>query len=384
MKRIHVISPYLSRFGGGVFTVVRELYNNKSKLLKKNSQFYIWGYKDKNSHEDCATIGGQKLLYKVRLRFINKICYSYELKKNLIKNIKKNDIIHLHGLWLYPSLLLKNSKKNNFKKIISTHGMLDSWALNNSRLKKNISLALYERKNLNSADCIHALCLRELTDIKKISPNVPIAVIPNGIYLPTIKIDKSQKKQIRRLLFLGRIHPKKGLSNLIKAWSEFSEVENWELVIAGTDENGYENRLKKLALECKISDSIRFIGPVFGLKKEELLLSADAFILPSFSEGLPMSILEAWSYKLPVIMTPECNLDLGFQKNAAIKIDSSTIGIRKGLSALLEYDETELVSKGENGYQLVKESFTWDIVSEKMEKLYLWLSNLSDKPDFVY
>ena len=97
-----------------------------------------------------------------------------------------------------------------------------------------------------------------------------------------------------------------------------------------------------------------------------------------------MSVLEAWSYKLPVIMTPECNLEIGFQKGAAIEIDTTVIGITNGILELLEYDNLELIKKGVIGYELVRKDFTWDIVSEKMEKVYLWLSGLNDKPDFVY
>ena len=281
-------------------------------------------------------------------------------------------------------LCLKISKKNKIKKIISPHGMLDSWALKNSRFKKIISLMLFERKNLRTADCIHALCEKELQDIKKIVSDVPIAIIPNGVYLPILKNNKLKNNEVKRLLFLGRIHPKKGLTNLLKAWEEVSKIKKWELVIAGVDENGYESYLKKLSIEKNIYKSVKFVGPVFGKEKENLLLSADAFILPSFSEGLPMSVLEAWSYKLPVIMTPECNLEIGFQKGAAIEIDTTVIGITNGILELLEYDNLELIKKGVIGYELVRKDFTWDIVSEKMEKVYLWLSGLNDKPDFVY
>tara|TARA_R110002051_G_scaffold238375_2_gene299124 strand:+ start:16426 stop:17592 length:1167 start_codon:yes stop_codon:yes gene_type:complete len=384
MKRIHIISPFLSRFGGGVFTVIKALYNTKSQLTKKNSSFYIWGYKDDFCENDCISIKGKKSFFNYKFKFINKIFYSPEFKGNLFNEIKDGDIVHLHSLWLYPSVMFKSFKKNKIKKIISPHGMLDSWALKNNSFKKNISLILFERKNLRTADCIHALCEKEFQDIKKIATEVPIAIIPNGVYLPKLKNKEQKNNDVKRLLFLGRIHPKKGLTNLLKAWEVVSKIKKWELVIAGVDENGYESYLKKLSIEKNIFKSVKFVGPVFGKEKENLLLSADAFILPSFSEGLPMSVLEAWSYKLPVIMTPECNLEIGFQKGAAIEIDTTVIGITNGILELLEYDNLELMKKGELGYELVRKEFTWNIVSEKMEEVYLWLSGLSDKPDFVY
>jgi poly(glycerol-phosphate) alpha-glucosyltransferase len=131
-----------------------------------------------------------------------------------LSKVKHNDIIHLHSLWQYPSILLNQlNKGRKFKKIISPHGMLDPWALNNNKTQKAISLYLYEKKNLNTADCIHALCEQEYRDIKKIAPNVPVAIIPNGVYLPDIISEQKESNSIKQILFLGRIHPKKGIEN---------------------------------------------------------------------------------------------------------------------------------------------------------------------------
>ena len=111
MKRIHIISPFLSRFGAGVFTVIKALYNTKSQLTKKDSSFYIWGYKDGFCENDCISIKGKKSFFNYKFKFINKIFYSSEFKGSLFNEIKNGDIIHLHGLWLYPSVMFKNFKK---------------------------------------------------------------------------------------------------------------------------------------------------------------------------------------------------------------------------------------------------------------------------------
>lgn len=379
---IHIISPILSRFGGGVFTVVKELYGSKSLLAKRNINFFLWGYKDDFCEEDCKSIPSIKNFVSLKGLPLNKIYYSSELRDKLPKKILYNDIIHLHSLWQYPSILLnKLNKDRKFKKVISPHGMLDPWALNNNKIQKAISLYLYEKKNLNTADCIHALCEQEFRDIKKLAPNVPVAIIPNGVYLPKAETNSAYTNSEKQILFLGRIHPKKGLENLIRAWGNIKE-HNWKLVIAGVDENGYEDYLKKIVLELNLNN-VEFVGPVFGKEKEALLMSSSAFILPSFSEGLPMSILEAWSYKLPVLMTPQCNLETGFNAGAAIEIDSSVSGIKDGILKLFSMKNENVIDMGLKGYELVNSEYTWDKVGDKMEKLYLWLIDKAEKPNFV-
>lgn len=381
--RVHIISPILSRYGGGVYTVIKELYGSKSLLSKKNISLFLWSYKDNFCEEDCLSINANKTFVTLKYPLINKIFYSSELKSKLFNKIEANDIIHLHSLWQYSSILLnKLNKDKKIKKIISTHGMLDPWALNNNRVKKMISFYIYERKNLSTADCIHALCEKEYNDIRKLVPNVPVAIIPNGVYLPEIKFEDKIKNRKKQLLFLGRIHPKKGIENLIKAWNEVKNIE-WKLVIAGVDENGYENYLKKITSELKLDDSVEFVGSAFGAKKANLLLESDAFVLPSLSEGLPMSVLEAWSYRLPVLITPQCNLEIGYRVGAAFKIDTDISSIKNGLIDLFQENENTLKEMGILGYELVKSDYTWDKVGDKMEKLYLWVKGELDRPDFI-
>lgn len=380
--RLFVLNLSLSRHGGGIFTVIKELY--QSKIIRKSiySDINFSGYLDKYSSEDSKLFFGVVNNFKVPIKGLNKILYSLELKKFLFREVSENDIIHLHSLWIYLSILSSNLQKmKNVRKVISTHGMLDEWALKNAGFKKQIALRLFEKKNLNTADCIHALCEQEYKDIRKIAPKTPVALIPNGIYLP-LNEDKLSKNKTKTLLFISRIHPKKGLKNLLLAWSHL-KPSNWKLVITGPDENNHLEELLNLSSELGINDIVEFTGPKFGEEKEFLLKTSHAFILPSFSEGLPMSILEAWSYKLPVIMTPYCNLPDGYKYNAAIKIEPNKDSIVQGLERLLSMSESEMSKVGNNGYELVKEKYTWDSVAEQMIQLYDWVAGKIKKPKFV-
>jgi glycosyltransferase involved in cell wall biosynthesis len=190
------------------------------------------------------------------------------------------------------------------------------------------------------------------------------------------------------LLYLGRIHPKKGLSNLIKSWKKAIDKKTngsnqWNLVIAGWDQEGYEQELKRLVKESGMEKSVHFIGPQFNETKELAFAHANAFVLPSFSEGLPMAVLEAWAYELPVLITPQCNLPEGYEYNAALLIESAVESITDGLIKLFALSETELKRIGTKGKQLVSQKFNWNNVAEQMHRIYKWMLNEGDIPENV-
>jgi len=260
--------------------------------------------------------------------------------------------------------------------------MLDAWALRNSRWRKRAAHALYEGANLRAAACIHAVCDQEADSIGAHGIDATVCIIPNGVKLPEdrrrvtpvwhVKIPHSSKI----LLYLGRLHPKKGLVNLLKAWSAISRqppAADWHLVIAGWDDGGHEADLKRLAKESGISQRVSFVGPLYGAEKDSALRNAHGSILPSYSEGLPVAVLEAWAYGLPVVMTPQCNLVEGFEVGAALRVEPTTESVTEGLSGLLQLSEPELHLMGVRGRQLVQERFTWERVAREMTAVYKWL-----------
>ena len=333
------------------------------------------------------------------------------------------DLAYCAALWKYPSWAVLNwQKKTNKPIVVAPHGSLDAWALNNSRWKKRLASWLFKQEQLERATCFRALCTAEADAIRSYGLKQRIEIIPNGVELPegSFKFqDLSLQAQGKKmLLFLGRIHPKKGLVNALRAWAEIRnspsairDSAEWQFVIAGWDQGGHEAELKALCAELGLRTAmgfahggtestegqnlklnsyklktpspeaedadILFFGPAFGEEKEALLRSADAFILPSFSEGLPISVLEAWSYGLPVVMTPECNLPEGFACQAALEIRSeegsgqgSDFSFQQGLRTLLEMANQERSAMGMRGRRLVEAKFTWQKVAAQMRALY--------------
>jgi len=273
--------------------------------------------------------------------------------------------------------------------------MLDAWALDNARLKKRIAAACFQRRHLQRAACLHALCNSEAKAIRSYGLTNPICVIPNGVDLPESPVTDPPPwcgeavANRKVILFLGRLHPKKGLRHLLEGWhallSERAGVrESWCVVIAGWDEGGHRAELEDQAASLAIADTVFFVGPVQGKEKAAAFAHADAFILPSFSEGLPMAILEAWSYGLPVGATRECNLPEGPDAGAAIAMSADAAGARACLESMTSLSADERITMGEKGRRLVREQFTWDVVSREMFNVYEWLCNSASRPDCVH
>jgi len=316
--------------------------------------------------------------------------------------IYRPQLLHTHGIWIYSSVATyAYSKKHRVPYMISPHGMLDPWAVRNSYWKKWIAKHLYENAHLQRCSVMRALCESEAQAFRKYGLKNPITIIPNGIDLPDASkgnglMVKGDKGGRNRLLFLGRLHPKKGIPNLIRGFKHALDSRSptsetpWQLVIAGWDQEDHEAELMKLCEQLGLKSGGRdvqsgevgdeaqraevlFWGPSFKKEKDSLLRSADAFVLSSFSEGLPMTVLEAWSHRLPVVMTPECNLPEGFAADAAIRIETSAESIARGLDSLFSMSASDLESMGAKGRALVEERFTWRTIAQQLREVYDWM-----------
>ena len=381
-----IVTTSNSRRAGGVCEAVAGMTN---AFLKFSNDICLVSYNDEYSDEDLKLYGGlTHYNYNVsNFPLLSSFAYSSELV-TLLESIIP-DVIDVQGVWQYNSYASHRFiKKHPKSKIVVTpHGMLDPWAIKNSAWKKKILGWLFKYKNLREADCIKALCKSEYESIRAFGLKIPVAIIPNGINLPkNIIYDRIHEKKI--LLFIGRIHPKKGLRELIEGLAIVKSTEpeliaKWNVRIAGWDQNGHTEELITLTKERGLTDTVEFIGSVFRKDKERELCKANAFALTSFSEGLPMSVLEAWAYELPVLMTDYCNLPEGFEANAAIRVGTNYESIAEGLKTLFQMEDDRLIRIGRNGKKLVKQRFTWNKVAEQTLELYQWLLLGGNVPEFV-
>ncbi|WP_186002718.1 glycosyltransferase [Mycobacterium sp. KBS0706] len=303
------------------------------------------------------------------------------------------DLLHVHGLWMYTSIVAVQWAAHTRKPyLLSPHGMLDPWALANRGWKKRIAMRLYEDAHLRGASCLHALCDSEAQSIRALGLTAPICRIPNGAILPDgVPPQPEWRKRLpadaRILLYLGRLTPKKGPGPLIRAWAGLRPTapasSPWHLVFVGGGPEAYCAEIEALAVSLGVGETVHFVGPQYGPDKAAALASADAFILPSFSEGMPNAALEAWAHGLPSLLTPQCNLPEGFEHGAALSIDPNESAIANGIRRLMGMTDAERRAMGGRGRALVANRFSWPVVSSQFEAVYRWLLGFQAQPDIV-
>ncbi len=353
--KILVVTLSLSRNAGGLFYSVRELSKELSKEL--DTQIEVVGVKDEFYEEDKPAWQGINVKAFKRSGILTKFGVSWELAKHIFNS--NADIIHLHGIWNFASfaVLLRVLYKPT-KLVISPSGMLDKWIINKGRVKKKIYWNLLEKRLFARANTIHALNNSEYDSVKSILPQAKVDIFPNGIHkLPKLSAEHNSKK----LIFISRIDPKKGVKELVEAWEAIPDHKGWSLEIYGWGDESYIQSIKN---NISTNSTTSFLGSVYGKEKDKVLRSANAFILPSYSEGLPMAVLEAWSYELPVLMTQECNLPIGYSSNSAIEIKLNTL--KEDLTCLFEMSNEDLKTIGKSAVNLVSEKYLWSSIASQM------------------
>jgi glycosyltransferase involved in cell wall biosynthesis len=380
--RIGMLTSSASRNGGGVFPAACGLAAALEEIGPISVK--LFGVEDEYSADD------QALWRNLEIRAERPAGpRSFGFAPHLSGSLQSAglDLIHVHGIWMYPSIASHHwARRQRRPYVVSPHGMLDSWAVANSRWKKRIAGALYEHRHLRGAACLHALTAAEAKAIRAYGLRNPVCVIPNGVQIPEHSLQRAER-EIQTLLYLGRLHPKKGIAALLRAWASARSVpgaDNWRLVIAGWDDGGYLGELQRLAHELSIDDNVAFAGPQFGAEKAVAYARASAFVLPSLSEGLPIAVLEAWASGMPVLMTPECNLPEGFEAGAAIPIAASHADqICAALNTLFSASPAQLCAMGACGRRLVEQRFSWNRVASEMKQVYGWVLGLGPMPSSV-
>ncbi len=291
------------------------------------------------------------------------------------------DGLHIHGLWEQSTLVAgRGARKQGIPYVLSAHGMLEPWAIRNKRLKKLVYAALIERANLEGASCLHALTQAEAQDYRSFGCTAPIAVIPNGVRIPnrissdTFLAQYPALKGKRIILFLGRIHFKKGLDLLLRAWKKI--ILRWpeaHLVLAGPDFEGTRARMTALVEQEQLTQQVLFTGMLRDDLKWSALAAAECFVLPSFSEGLSVSVLEAMGVGLPVIVSEHCNLPEVAELDAGWVIPAAVAPLEQALETLLENSTRSNAEIGARGREFVRGRYNWSVVARQMDEIYGWV-----------
>ncbi len=363
---------------GGLSTVVPQL----ASLLSESDRFHI--------DLEAFCLSGERYLPptngNVSVSYWTTSRRQWLLDRSLTRVFRRSvagaDGVHIHGLWEQSTLIAARSARALRKPyIVSAHGMLEPWALGNSRLRKQVYAALFERGNLRGAACLHALTEAEAHNYRAFgSKGTPIAVIPNGVEVPEalspdLFLEAFPAARGKRLiLFLGRLHPKKGLDLLTRAWGSLAASHpDACLVLAGPAEDSTSAELEQFAARPELAGRVLLTGMLERPLAWSALAAAECFTLPSFSEGLSVAVLEAMGAGLPVIVTRNCNLPEVEAHAAGRQIRADAGELQEALGECLRNSPEKNREMGRRGATLVAERYSWKVVAEQMAELYTWV-----------
>lgn len=286
------------------------------------------------------------------------------------------DILHIHGMWSpFLAVAAFAARKKKIPVVISPHGCLEPWALQYKRSKKRLALKAYQGFVLRHAIAFVATARQEFESIRKLSLHQPIAILPNGVDVESCPA-RNENKTVKTILFLSRVHPIKGLLDLVEAWSRVRQP-GWRVIIAGGDEDGYRAKVETLIAEKGLQSDFEFLGFVSDQSKQACFDSADIFVLPTYSENFGIVIAEALANKLPVITTTGAPWqDLVMQK-CGWWVTPGVDGVASALREAINLEPEELKVMGQRGRNLVISKYSWVTIGTSALAVSNWLLDRS-------
>lgn len=357
MKNIYHIAENMSLESGGVRTVIVNLDN----YLNENKDFKSSVLTNKKENNDDYF-----LFTSEKFKSWN---YSKELGVFLNSKIDEIDILHLHGVFMHTQYMpSKLALKFNIPYVVSPHGMLEPWHMNDKKIKKKIYFELILKEILSNSNILHAITPLEKKSLFELTGHKNIIEIPNLIHYNKLPKNLSYQPTEEYFLFLSRLHPKKGLGILIEA---FSKIENKKikLKIAGT-ENKYSDSIKVRCKELNISDRVEFLGGVYGDEKYQLFANAKAFVSPSYSEAIGMVNLEAASSNTPVITSFNTGINPEWGKNGGVMIVPDIVELTNAMNEVCSWNNEERIQRGLLLSEYVLKNYSWEKKGILWDELY--------------
>lgn len=354
VKIVHY-STSLSRSAGGLYYSVSGLALAQQKA---GAEVTVIGGADSHFAQDRAQWGELKLNpHDLRL---GRYGFAPSVFSRL--NALAPDIVHIHGIWSAASIYGRAAIAMDLPLVVSPRGMLDPWILARRPRLKALHAALFERPMLKKAH-LHALNRTEMQSAIRFMPDLAerIFVLPNGVP----DAEPAYPAARAGALYLGRLHEKKQVLELIDAWSANPGLRNHRLTIAGWGEKAFERRVAALA---DGNANIEFVGPLYDDQKAAALRKAKVFILPSLSEGLPMAVLEALQYGAVPVITDQCNLPDLFAEGAAIRMATDFSDLGAVVTSVLAWDETMLAAHSDKARACARRYLWSNIAGEMLDR----------------
>ncbi len=355
-REMHIVhlTMDLSEAAGGVAQVVGSLCSSLSKLPGVRVSLLSSGFDEIKQEIDLDHIS------QFQMRPTNfSSCYQLLKELHLEQPI---DVIHDHGQWM-PFNLSSAWFSHRFQipRVVSPHGMVTPAARNHRRLKKRIAWSLYAKRCLQQASLIHVTSEQELAHVKALVAR-PTITIPNGINSPSNAKELIGKPREKIIAFLGRIHPIKGVPELLKAW-ERSKRNDWTLCIAGPDEVG-------LFLGRTVPDGVQLLGSLGSSSKFDFLARSSVLILPSHSENFGIVVPEALCVGTPVIATQGTPWKCLAEKRIGWWVELTVESLAGALTTAMETPSERLREMGVRGSRFVSDRYSWQKIAEQFSDQY--------------
>lgn len=296
------------------------------------------------------------------------------------------DVVHAFGLWTaFSHAVALGSRWARRPTVLCPLGMLEPWCLAHHGRRKKLGMRFYQMRNLEAATALHATAESEVKNLRALGLTRPIALIPHGVDFPATLPEAQPRAQgtPRTCLFMSRIHPKKGLMDLVEAWAAL-RPSGWRVVIAGPHEGNYRAKVEQAIRRHGMNEIFSFVGHVAGKEKERLLLASDLFVLPTYSENFGLVVPEALSYRLPVLTTTGAPWRELQETGSGWWIEPGIEPLTKALAAAFALPDEELRQMGFRGRRMVEERYGWRTIIARHILLYRWLLGNTTKPHFVH
>ncbi len=295
-------------------------------------------------------------------------------------------VLHDNGLWL-PSnhAVAAASRRLSCPRLVSPRGMLTAWSFQFRGWKKRLAWWLYQQRDLQSAQVLHATSAQEAAEFRQLGLKAPIALIPNGVALPSFpgfSIRNPSSLNSKTALFLSRIHPKKGLFDLLQAWAQVRPA-GWRLQVVGPSENGHRQELERAAQSLGLDQTVAFGEAVSDQDKWALYRGADLFVLPSHSENFGIVVAEALAAGLPVITTRGTPWEDLVSHQCGWWTEIGSKPLAEALRDATQRPDGERRAMGERGRQLVAAKYGWPGIAAQVLAVYAWMLGHGPKPETV-
>lgn len=365
MKIAHITSE-LCRKSAGLGTAVAGI---SSATESAGNEVRVFGLTSPEWEQgDNATWSGAPAKVFEPTRLSGPLGYAPEMLQSLM--VFNPDIVHLHGLWTYPSIATQIwHRKTGRPYVVSAHGMLTSVALQYSRWRKFIARSMFQDGVLRAASMLHATSEDEKSSYLDLGFRNRIEIIPLGMdVLPRVNTD--QARHGRRALFLGRLHHKKGIDWLIDAWIRLeSDFPDWELSIVGPLEPSYTREIERMQ-QATSDKRVSFVGPLYGDDKQNYLANSELFVLPSRSENFGLTVPESLMMEVPVIATKGTPWSGLVNNNAGWWIELGSSALEANLRVAMALPRAELRRRGENGRRWIEQDFSWLVIGSQWHRMY--------------